>query len=49
MEKYHVEVTDTFGGEPNYCWGKSYIVAASSPQGACVCAFVALRRIQKTR
>ena len=34
MGKYHVEVTDTFGGEPNYCWVKSFIVSASSPQGA---------------
>ena len=25
MGKYHVEVTDTFGGEPNYCWVKSFI------------------------
>ncbi len=34
MEKFYVEVTDTFGGEPNYSWVHSFIVAASSPQGA---------------
>lgn len=22
MKKYNVEYTDTFGGEPNYCWVK---------------------------
>ena len=38
MEKgqkfYFVELTDTFGGEANYCWIKRYKVAASSFNGA---------------
>jgi len=34
METYHIEVTDTFGGEANYCWKKDFLVDASSPQGA---------------
>ena len=24
MNKYEVEVTDTFGGEANYCWVRRY-------------------------
>ena len=31
---YFVELTDTFGGEANYCWVKRYKVAASSFNGA---------------
>ena len=31
---YFVELTDTFGGEANYCWAKRYKVAASSFNGA---------------
>ena len=31
---YFVEITDTFGGEANYCWVKRYKVAASSFNGA---------------
>ncbi|MCP6335736.1 hypothetical protein NL449_27335, partial [Klebsiella pneumoniae] len=28
------EITDTFGGEPNYGWVRRYLVRASSPVGA---------------
>lgn len=31
---YFVEITDTFGGEANYCWVKRYKVKASSFKGA---------------
>lgn len=31
---YFVEMTDTFGGEANYCWVHRFIVSASSPRGA---------------
>jgi hypothetical protein len=36
MEKsiYYIEVTDTFGGETNYCWIRRYAVRASSERGA---------------
>jgi hypothetical protein len=32
--RYHIEVTDTFGGEANYCWRKQWLVTASSARGA---------------
>ena len=31
---YFVEVTDTFGGEANYCWARRYKVIAKSTMGA---------------
>jgi hypothetical protein len=31
---YRVEVTDTFGGEANYCWVKRYTIRARSMRGA---------------
>lgn len=31
---YFVEVTDTFGGEANYCWVRRYKVSASSKLGS---------------
>ena len=33
-------MTDTFGGEANYCWVNRFLVSASSPRGAMrrVCA-----------
>ena len=31
---YHIEITDTFGGEANYCWKKDYLIRASSALGA---------------
>lgn len=31
---YFVEVTDTFGGEANYCWVNRYLVNAKSFRGA---------------
>ena len=34
LDTYHIEVTDTFGGEPNYCWKREYRVRASSHLGA---------------
>lgn len=38
--RYFVEMTDTFGGEANYCWVNRFIVSASSHRGAMrkVCA-----------
>ena len=32
--RYHVEVTDTFGGEANYSWRKQWLVTANSARGA---------------
>lgn len=32
--KYMAEVTDTFGGEANYCWIRRYIIQAKSKLGA---------------
>jgi hypothetical protein len=32
--RYHFEVTDTYGGESNYCWVRRYIVWAQSFTGA---------------
>ena len=34
MNIYQIEVTDTFGGEPNYSWVKRYTVKASTMRGA---------------
>ena len=34
MTTYNVEVTDTFGGEANYCWVHRYSVRASTFTGA---------------
>lgn len=31
---YHIEVTDTFGGEANYSWKHEYLVHAKSIRGA---------------
>lgn len=31
---YNIEITDTFGGEANYCWVRRYTVKASSIRGA---------------
>lgn len=31
---FHIEVTDTYGGEANYCWVRRYTVKASSLRGA---------------
>lgn len=38
--RYYIEMTDTFGGEANYCWVNRFIVSASTPRGAMrrVCA-----------
>ena len=38
--QYFIEMTDTFGGDANYCWVNRFIVSASSPRGAMrkVCA-----------
>ena len=32
--RYIVEMTDTFGGEANYCWIHRFIVTASTHRGA---------------
>ena len=32
--RYIVEMTDTFGGEANYCWIHRFIVTASTHHGA---------------
>lgn len=34
LEFYFVEITDTFGGEANYCWVRRYKVRAKSFLGA---------------
>lgn len=34
LSTYHIEITDTFGGEANYCWKREYLVKASSARGA---------------
>ena len=31
---YFIEMTDTFGGEANYCWVNRFIVSASTERGA---------------
>lgn len=31
---YFVEMTDTYGGEANYCWVNRFIVSAASERGA---------------
>ena len=36
MKEYYFEVTDTFGGELNYCWLDRFIIRASSPRGAII-------------
>lgn len=33
-ETYYIEVTDTFGGELNYCWIRRYAVRATTERGA---------------
>ena len=32
--RYYIEMTDTYGGEANYCWVNLFIVSASTPRGA---------------
>ena len=34
MENWNIEITDTFGGQANYCWVRRYTVKAKSIQGA---------------
>ncbi len=34
MTTFKIEVTDTFGGEANYCWVRRYTVRAKSFKGA---------------
>lgn len=34
LSTYHIEITDTFGGEANYTWKREYLVKASSARGA---------------
>ena len=34
MEKFYFELTDTYGGEANYCWADRVEVAAKSLRGA---------------
>ena len=31
---YFIEMTDTFGGDANYCWVNRFIISASSERGA---------------
>ncbi len=33
-QTYYIEVTDTFGGDLNYCWIRRYAVKATSERGA---------------
>jgi hypothetical protein len=32
--KFFIEMTDTYGGEANYCWVNRFLVTASSERGA---------------
>jgi len=34
MTKFKIEITDTFGGEANYCWVRRYEYKAKSIRGA---------------
>jgi len=34
MDTYHIEITDTFGGEANYSWKKDFLVKANTARGA---------------
>ena len=34
LNTYHIEITDTFGGEANYSWKREYLVKAVSILGA---------------
>ena len=34
MKTYQIEITDTFGGEANYCWVRRYTYDAKSIRGA---------------
>lgn len=34
MPRYLAEVTDTFGGEANYCWVRHHTITAASLLGA---------------
>ena len=34
MNKYFMEMTDTFGGELNYCWVERFEIKAKSERGA---------------
>lgn len=34
MQKFCFEMTDTFGGEPNFCWVNHYTIEAKSELGA---------------
>ena len=34
MENWNIEITDTFGGEANYCWVKRFTVRANTILGA---------------
>lgn len=34
MERYNIEITDTYGGEANYSWVKRYAIEANSERGA---------------
>lgn len=34
MKQFHFEMTDTYGGETNYCWLKRYVINANTLQGA---------------
>lgn len=34
MQKFNIEVTDTYGGEANYSWVRRFTFVASSVRGA---------------
>lgn len=38
VDRYHVECTDTYGGEANYCWVRRFAVNACSLRGAAIVA-----------
>ena len=49
MATYDIEMTDTFGGEANYCWVKRAKVEAKSLRGAFRAARNALELIGRWR
>lgn len=34
MQTYEFEITDTFGGEANYCWVRKHTITANNLRGA---------------
>jgi hypothetical protein len=34
MQKFNIEITDTFGGAANYSWVRRYVIEANNVRGA---------------